>query len=142
MTTVNGFKHTAFNKQMTEWTTSLYPFPLYMYEYHEVTQPQVIMTIDFKQPLYCMEMNVDLPVACEGKVNCIALWCEYYCGDPEHFEDIAMNWSTPYQQGHFVPYKKQLLCFRKDNLIVHENESLQLHVELDPSFQFHLSFIH
>lgn len=125
---------------MSEWNTNLYPFPLYMYEYKELSKPQAIMTIDFSYDLYCSAMEVGLPVSKEGTANCVVVWCEYYCGDKNEFEDIDDNWQTPYRNGHFVPYKKQLLQFRKEGRSVSEGDIVALQVELDECFHFTLSF--
>lgn len=141
MSSVNGFKHSAFNANMTEWNSNLYPFPLYMYEYKELSKPQAVMTIDFSQPLYCAGMEVSLPVCTQGTANCVVLWCEYYCGDKENFEDIEENWQTPYHHNHFVPYKKQLLKFRLEGLKVKEGDSIPLRIDLDEHLAFHLSFM-
>lgn len=141
MNTVSGFKHTAFNASISEWASSLYPFPLYMYEYKELSKPQAVMTIDFAQPLYCTGMEVSLPICKQGTANCVVLWCEYYCGDKEHFEDIDENWQTPYQHGHFVPYKKQLLKFRSKGVEMKEGNEVPLRIDLDEHLTFHMSFI-
>ena len=125
---------------MSEWNGNLYPFPLYMYEYKELSKPQAIMTIDFAQNLYCTAMEVTLPICTNGKANCVVLWCEYYCGDKEQFEDIDENWQTPYRNNRFVPYKEQLLLFRKNVLDVKEGDGIPLLVELDEQLSFHLSF--
>lgn len=112
-----------------------------MYEYKELSKAQAIMTLDFSQSLYCTAVEAALPVSDQGKANCVVVWCEYYCGDKNQFEDIDENWQTPYQNGHFVPYKKQLLQFRKEGVSVKEGDVIALQVELNEHFEFHLSFI-
>ena len=85
MADVNGFKHTAFNAGVRGWSEALYPFPLYLYAYKALSEPQALISIDFSSPLYAIEQPLALTASAEGRVNCCVVWCEYYVGDRKCF---------------------------------------------------------
>ena len=136
---VSGFKHTAFNEAVKEWSASLYPFPLHMYDFKPMSEPQALVTVDFASPLYCIEQPLALTVTQSGRVNCCVVWCEYYVGDRAHFEDIPENWISVYRNGQFENYKKQLLHFCNKPFEVKEGDAVSGVAVLNEKLEFQLS---
>lgn len=135
---VNGFQHEAFKNAVVDWNSSLYPFPLYMYEYKELSEPQAILSIDYRQPLYTVALPTTQQIKRDGIHNCTVIWVEYYIGDLDNFEDKEENWITPYQKGHFVHYQKQLLYFREAGKEVREGDEIAMEASLDETLTFHV----
>ena len=137
---MNGFVHSAFNEAVKHWDRSLYPFPLAMYDFKPLTEPQAILSIDFRQPLFSVEIPSELGVKEEGSANCLVIWCEYYLGEVDSFEDVPENWLTPYENGKFVFYKKQLVKFKKNPTSVKEGETVKVTATLDNTLKFSVEF--
>ena len=81
-----------------------------------------------------------MEVVREGNVNCIVIWCEYYLGNVDAFEDIPENWITPYENGVFVPYKKQLLKFKKSTTPVKKGDVVNVIATLDDTLTFSVEY--
>lgn len=138
VTTVNGFHHSAFADAVKGWSQSLYPFPLAMYSFTPLSQPQTILTIDFKQPLYAISMPSTMSVTEKGTFNCTVIWTELYIGE-EPFQDVANNWISPYQEGKFVGYQKQLLAFQEEARAVSPGDDVEVEAALDSTLTFQFS---
>ena len=136
--TVNGFHHSAFADAVKGWSQSLYPFPLAMYNFKPLSQPQAILTIDFMQPLYAISMPSTMQVTEKGEFNCTVVWTELYIGESP-FQDLANNWVSPYQQGKFVGYQKQLLAFQEEARAVEPGDVIQVEAALDNTLSFQFS---
>ena len=108
-----------------------------MYEYKELSQPQAILSIDYRQPLFTISLPSSQVVKQAGIHNCTVIWVEYYIGDIEQFEDCEDNWISPYQNGRFVHYQKQLLYFRETGREVKEGEQIAVEASLDETLAFH-----
>ena len=135
---MNGFHHSAFADAVKGWSQSLYPFPLAMYSFKPLSQPQAILTIDFMQPLYAISMPSTMQVTEKGEFNCTVVWTELYIGESP-FQDLANNWVSPYQQGKFVGYQKQLLAFQEEARAVEPGDVIQVEAALDNTLLFQFS---
>ena len=87
-----------------------------------------------------MEIPSDLVVKEDGSANCLVIWCEYYLGEVDSFEDVPENWLTPYENGKFVFYKKQLVKFKKNPSLVKKGELMQVIATLDNTLKFSVEF--
>ena len=139
MEDVNGFRHSAFNTAVRDWNHSLYPFPLFMYKYKCLSDPYSALTLDYRQPLYSISLPSSTTIKQKGTFNCTVIWTEYYIGDIDAFEDKDFNWITPYQNGRFVPYQKQLLLVRERGREVNEGDVISAKASLDEQLSFTLS---
>lgn len=110
------------------------------YDFKPLTEPQAILSIDFRQPLFSVEIPSELGVKEEGSANCLVIWCEYYLGEVDSFEDVPENWLTPYENGKFVFYKKQLVKFKKNPTSVKEGETVKVTATLDNTLKFSVEF--
>lgn len=140
MADVNGFKHTAFNAGVRGWSEALYPFPLYLYAYKALSEPQALISIDFSSPLYAIEQPLALTASAEGRVNCCVVWCEYYVGDRKCFEDVPGNWVSVFRNGRFENYKKQLLKFKEEPVVVKKGDCVAATAVLNGNLEFQFSF--
>lgn len=113
---------------------------LHRYDFKPLTEPQAILSIDFRQPLFSTEIPSELCVTEDGSANCLAIWCEYYLGEVDSFEDVPDNWLTPYENGKFVFYKKQLVKFKKDPASVQKGEKVKVVATLDSTLKFSVQF--
>ena len=140
MADVNGFKHSAFNDAVQGWSEALYPFPLYLYDFKALSEPQAVISIDFNSPLYAIEQPLSLVASTEGNVNCCVFWCEYYVGDRKCFEDVPGNWVSVFRNGVFGNYKKQLLKFWEEPVMVKKGDCVAATAALNGNLEFQFSF--
>ena len=82
MADVNGFKHTAFNAGVRGWSEALYPFPLYLYAYKALSEPQALISIDFCSPLYAIEQPLEIS-ECGGARELLCGVVRVLCGRPQ-----------------------------------------------------------
>ena len=135
---MNGFHHSAFADAVKGWSQSLYPFPLAMYSFTALSQPQTILTIDFRQPLYAISMPSTVAVEKKGDFNCSVIWTELYVGE-DPFQDVPANWISPYREGGFAGYQKQLLAFQEEARAVSPGDVVEVQAALDSSLTFQFS---
>ena len=97
-------------------------------------------TIDFSSPLYAIEQPLALTASAEGRVNCCVVWCEYYVGDRKCFEDVPGNWVSVFRNGRFENYKKQLLKFKEEPVVVKKGDCVAATAVLNGNLEFQFSF--
>ena len=61
-------------------------------------------------------------------------------GEVDSFEDVPENWLTPYENGKFVFYKKQLGKVKKNPTSVKEGETVKVTATLDNTLKFSVEF--
>ena len=87
-----------------------------------------------------MELPSEVSVKENGSANCLVIWCEYYLGEVDCFEDVPENWLTSYENGRFAFYKKQLVKFKKNPTSVKKGDSVKVVATLDNTLKFSVEF--